>query len=110
VGAVTEAEAGAAGGAGGAGSEDPTVPQLGAGADAVLPITVGTLAWAVALVVLLAMRSRLDARGDGWWIWVAVSGLLLGGAGSLWVRRRRAAYQQAAARRHPGGPGGPGER
>jgi hypothetical protein len=64
------------------------------GADAVLPVTVGTAAWAVALLVLLLLRERLRTAGDGWWIWVAATGLTLGVLGSVWVRRRRAAYRR----------------
>jgi hypothetical protein len=63
-------------------------------ADAVLPVTVGTIAWAVALVVLLPFHSRLAAAGTGWWIWVCVTGVVLGLLGSAWVRRRRAVYRR----------------
>ena len=68
-------------------------PPVPGGADAVLPVTVGTVAWAVALVVATLMRGRLRAAGDGWWIWVCVTGLVLGLLGSVWVRRRRAVYR-----------------
>lgn len=61
--------------------------------DAVLPVTVGTALWAVALAVLLALRSRLVANGTDWWIWVAVTGFGLGVLGTWWVRRRRDAYR-----------------
>jgi len=64
----------------------------------VLPITVGTVAWAVALVVLLLIRDRLRQSGDGWWISVCATGLALGVLGSVWVRRRRAAYRRALTR------------
>jgi ABC-type nickel/cobalt efflux system permease component RcnA len=67
----------------------------------VLPVTVGTVLWAVALVVLLPFRSRLRADGTDWWIWVCVTGVLLGLAGSWWVRRRRAAYRRTLRRRDP---------
>ena len=63
------------------------------GSDAVLPVTVGTVAWAVALLVATLMRDRLRADGDGWWVWVCVTGLVLGLLGSVWVRRRRSAYR-----------------
>ncbi len=65
-------------------------------ADAVVPVTVGTALWGLALVVLLAMRLRLVAEGTDWWIWVAVTGFALGVLGCWWVRRRRAAYRAAA--------------
>ncbi len=63
--------------------------------DAVVPVTVGTVLWAVVLVGLLPFRTRLEAAGKDWWIWVCLTGLVLGVLGSLWVRRRRDAYRRA---------------
>lgn len=63
--------------------------------DAVVPVTVGTVIWAVAFVALLPFRTRLQAAGNDWWIWVCLTGLVLGVLGSLWVRRRRDAYRRA---------------
>ena len=71
-------------------------PNRAGGTDAVLPVTVGTAAWAVALVVSLLLRERLYQDGDGWWIWVCATGLTFGLLGSAWVRRRRAAYRRTA--------------
>jgi uncharacterized membrane protein YfcA len=62
--------------------------------DAVVPVTVGTVLWAIALVASLAFRSRLKADGTDWWIWVCATGVVLGLLGSWWVRRRRAAYRR----------------
>lgn len=76
-------------------------PTEGEQSDAVLPVTVGTALWAVALVVLLPFQSRMRAAGTGWWISVCVTGLVLGLLGSAWVRRRRAAYRRAG-RSRPG--------
>ena len=57
-----------------------------------------TAGWAVALVVLLIVRSSLPA-GERWWVWTCVAGLVFGGFG-LWyvphLQRRRAVM---AARR-----------
>jgi hypothetical protein len=72
---------------------EPSEPADLQQADAVVPVTIGTALWAVALVVLLPFRSRLKDDGTDWWIWVAATGLVLGILGSLWVRRRRAAYR-----------------
>ena len=66
-------------------------------ADAVLPVTVGTALWGIALVVLLVLRPRLVDAGTDWWIWVAAIGLGLGLLGTAWVRHRRAAQQAAPA-------------
>ncbi|MDI1289950.1 MAG: DUF2530 domain-containing protein [bacterium] len=57
--------------------------------DAVLPVSLGTVAWLVVLVVLLARKSELDADGSGWWIAVAAVGLVTGIGGVLFTRRRR---------------------
>ena len=51
---------------------------------------IGTVLFAVATVVLLVLRARLDAGGRGWWIWVGVSGVLLGLVGYAYCRRRAA--------------------
>jgi Protein of unknown function (DUF2530) len=67
----------------------PPEPSRSDHTDAVVPVTVGTIAWAVALVVVLSLRGTLDAHDSGWWIWVCVTGLLLGLGGCWWVRRRR---------------------
>lgn len=65
-------------------------------ADAVVPVTVGTVLWAVALVGLLPFRTRLKADDADWWIWVCATGVALGLLGSWWVRRRRAAYRRGS--------------
>ena len=61
-----------------------------------------TAAWAVALIVLLAVRSQLPGQ-DRWWIWVAVAGVGEGLFGLWYVpvlkrSRARAAERRAAAR------------
>ena len=61
-----------------------------------------TAGWAVALIVLLIVRDSLPA-GERWWVWTAVTGLVMGGLG-LWyvphLQRRRAetAERRAQAR------------
>ena len=57
-----------------------------------------TIGWALALVVLLFVRSALPADVR-WWIWTCVTGLLMGLFG-LWyvplLKRRRGASRQSA--------------
>jgi hypothetical protein len=58
-----------------------------------------TLGWAVALVVLLSVRSVLppDAR---WWIWTCVAGMAMGLFGVWYVpflKRRRAGETQPSS-------------
>jgi len=59
--------------------------------DDVTAVTVGTVAWAVLLVVLLAMYGRLEDDGHESWVWIAAAGFGLGLIGIRHVRRRRAA-------------------
>jgi len=48
----------------------------------------GMVAWLVALVVLLAVPALRE--GDrSWWVWVPVSGLVLGAIGHTYLSRGR---------------------
>lgn len=51
-------------------------------------VLVGMAVWGVLLVVALARREDLRAAGNGWWLWVCIAGLLLGGAGLAYLHRR----------------------
>jgi hypothetical protein len=61
-----------------------------------------TAAWAVALIVLLAVRSQLPDQ-DRWWIWVAVAGVVEGLFGLWYVPRLKRSRARAvlAARSRP---------
>ena len=65
--------------------------------DGVRTMQVGTVLWALALVVLLLLRDQLEDEGHGWWIWVAVVGLVLGVIGWEHTTRRRRRRQRANA-------------
>jgi hypothetical protein len=67
-----------------------------------LVAAVGSAGWAIALIVLLAVRTQLPAS-DRWWIWTCATGLGLGLFGLLYVpilkrSRARAAERRAQAR------------
>ena len=64
--------------------------------DDVTAVTVGTVAWAVLLVVLVAMYGRLE-DGHESWVWIAAAGFGLGLIGIRHVRRRRAALARIDA-------------
>jgi hypothetical protein len=61
-------------------------------------VITGIVAWAVAFVVLLFFRGRLEADGLDWWLWVPVAGFGLGLIG-LWYCKRRWNAIQAAERK-----------
>ncbi len=59
---------------------DPDVHE----SDYRVPAAIGTLAWTVALVVLLALGDGLPAT-ERWWIGVCVTGIALGVFGFLYI-------------------------
>ena len=56
-------------------------------------VITGIVLWAVAFVVLLFFRGRLDADGLDWWLWVPVAGFGLGLIGLWYCKRRWTAIQ-----------------
>jgi type VI protein secretion system component VasK len=81
-------------------SQRPVPPPLEANDRRVT--IVGTVAWAVALVVLLALRGQLPASSQ-WWIWTCVAAVGMG-LFALWYvpvfkrARARKAQHRAEAR------------
>jgi 4-amino-4-deoxy-L-arabinose transferase-like glycosyltransferase len=57
-----------------------------------------TVAWAVALTVVLVLRDRLPA-GDRWWLWTCVAGLGLGTYHNAKMPRIKRGRDRSAARR-----------
>jgi Protein of unknown function (DUF2530) len=57
-----------------------------------------TAGWAVALVIMLALRARLPAS-EQWWIWTCVAGVGLGLFGLCYVPRLKRSRARAARRR-----------
>jgi len=62
-------------------------------ADAIVPVAVGTIAWAIALGYLVIRGTDLAAAGHSWWIGAALVGLVSGLLGLVFLgwRRRRGA-------------------
>jgi|SRR5581483_4952011 len=67
-------------------------------ADDQLVIRVITAGWAIALVVLLAVRGSLPA-GERWWVWTCVAGLAFGVFGLWYVPRLKRGRSPAASGR-----------
>ncbi len=74
----------------------PSPPPLEANDQLVTAVI--TAAWAVALVVLLALWEQIPA-GQRWWIWTCAAGLVMGLFGLWYVPRMKRARARAAARR-----------
>jgi Protein of unknown function (DUF2530) len=76
------------------------VPRLDeSDSDAILPVSIGTIVWAVLLVGLIVARPTLDENGTTWWIGAAAVGVVSGVGGVVFLRwrRQRAARRSAAA-------------
>jgi hypothetical protein len=67
------------------------------GSDLAIGLT-GTIAWAVALIVLLLLRHQLPA-GSRWWIWTCVAGVSFGLFGLIYVPHLKRSRARTAARR-----------
>jgi H+/Cl- antiporter ClcA len=63
-----------------------------------LVTTVISAGWAIALIILLAVRAEIPAS-DHWWIWTCVTGLGLGLFGLLYVPSLKRSRARAAERR-----------
>jgi hypothetical protein len=63
-----------------------------------LPPIVGTALWCVAAIVLAVKHSEMAARGQGWWLWVAVAGIVIGLWGLTMVTLRQRGLREAAKR------------
>ena len=84
-------------------SRGPTPPPPLEANDQLVAVA-GTIAWAVALIVLLIIRSELPA-GTRWWVWSCVAGVALG-LFAIWYtpRLKRSRARSAASRSHEGEP------
>ena len=77
-------------------SQRPAPPPLEANDRRVT--IVGTVAWAVALVVTLALREQIPA-GSRWWIWTCVAGVGMGLFALWYVPRFKRSRARKAQRR-----------
>ena len=62
--------------------------------DGVRTVTIGTGLWLLALIVSLALHSRLERDGHLWWIATAATGFVLGLLGIYYCRRRSASLRR----------------
>ena len=58
-------------------------------------VTVGTVIWSVATLIMVLMRNQLEASGRDNWIAIGVAGIILGLLGMRYTKRRAARIEQA---------------
>ena len=80
--------------------QDAGQPQLTPPDPPMVPFAIGGMAlWAVAGLALLPFQDRLEAAGNGRWVWICLAGVLWGIPGWITMirhdagRRRRRASQ-----------------
>ena len=78
------------------GSRRPPPPPLEANDRRVT--VVGTVAWAVALVVLVVLRTQIPADSR-WWVWTCVAGVCMGLFALWYVPRFKRSRARKARRR-----------
>ena len=64
----------------------------------IAPVVIGTAVWALLFVLGLFLRPALADDGREWWVWSAAAGVVLGGIGYLYLRRRQARLLARAER------------
>lgn len=64
--------------------------------DGVTASVIGTVAWAVALVVSLVRWDTLAADNQEWWVGTCAVGVVIGVVGTSYTARRRARSKQSA--------------
>ena len=70
------------------------------------PVLTGTALWLVAFMVLLVRHPAMSRRGEGWWLWVALTGFGLGlwGLVMLTIRDRRPREKVSLRKKAPTSP------
>jgi hypothetical protein len=57
-------------------------------------VTLGTIIWSIATLIMVLMRDQLEATGRGNWIAIGVAGIFLGLLGMRYTKRRAARIER----------------
>jgi hypothetical protein len=57
-------------------------------------VTVGTVIWSIATLIMVLMRNQLEAAGRDNWIAIGVAGIVLGLLGMRYTKRRAARIER----------------
>ena len=60
-------------------------------------VTIGTVIWSVATLIMVLMRNQLEEAGRGNWIAIGVAGIILGLLGMRYTKRRAARIEKSNA-------------
>ena len=60
-------------------------------------VTIGTVIWSVATLIMVLMRNQLEEAGRSNWIAIGVAGIILGLLGMRYTKRRAARIEKSKA-------------
>jgi len=78
-----------------AGGQPPKKELAPLEVNGITAVTIGTLVWTVATLVMVLMRDQLESAGRGNWINIGIAGIILGLLGMRYTKRRAARIEQA---------------
>ena len=58
-------------------------------------VTIGTVIWSVATLIMVLMRDQLETSGRGDWVAIGVCGIILGLLGMRYTKRRVARIEKS---------------
>jgi hypothetical protein len=58
-------------------------------------VTLGTVIWSVATLIMVLMRDQLESAGRGNWIAIGLAGIMLGLLGMRYTKRRAARIEES---------------
>jgi len=76
------------------GGQGPKMELTPLEVNGITAVTVGTVIWSVATLIMVLMREQLEDAGRGNWIAIGVAGIVLGLLGMRYTKRRAARIER----------------
>ena len=76
------------------GGQGPKMELTPLEVNGITAVTVGTVIWSVATLIMVFMREQLEDAGRGNWIAIGVAGIVLGLLGMRYTKRRAARIER----------------
>ena len=80
-----------------AGGQHPKKELAPLEVNGITAVTIGTVIWSVATLIMVLMRNQLEEAGRSNWIAIGVAGIILGLLGMRYTKRRAARIENSKA-------------
>jgi hypothetical protein len=80
-----------------AGGQPPKKELAPLEVNGITAVTIGTVIWSVATLIMVLMRNQLEEAGRSNWIAIGVAGIILGLLGMRYTKRRAARIEKSKA-------------